>query len=138
MSNKPLLQVKGLHTTFTVLKQPLPAVRGVDLRVDEGEILGIVGESGSGKSVTMKSIIRMLPRGAIVTAEEHNIIGGLGEAVCACVSAKCPVPVIRHGVEDQFGRSGAAQKVLEAYGLTPEGIAKKARQAISIKKAQRA
>ena len=75
MSNKPLLQVKGLHTTFTVLKQPLPAVRGVDLHVDEGEILGIVGESGSGKSVTMKSIIRMLPRGAIVTADSVSFLG---------------------------------------------------------------
>lgn len=76
--------------------------------------------------------------GCIVTTEEANVLGGLGGAVSEYLSAVCPVPVIRHGVEDQFGRSGAAQKVLEAYGLTPEGIAKKARQAISIKKAQRA
>lgn len=86
MSNKPLLQVKGLHTTFTVLKQPLPAVRGVDLRVDEGEILGIVGESGSGKSVTMKSIIRMLPRGAMVTADSVSF---LGKSCSARPRARC-------------------------------------------------
>ena len=61
--------------------------------------------------------------GCIVTTEEHNIIGGLGEAVAACVAERCPVPVVRHGVEDTFGRSGKAELVLEKYGLTPEGIA---------------
>lgn len=71
--------------------------------------------------------------GCIVTTEEHNIIGGLGEAVCACVSSKCPVPVIRHGVEDVFGRSGKAELVLEHYGLTAEGIAAKVRKALELK-----
>ncbi len=69
MTNTSLLEVKNLSTTFTVLKQDLPAVRGVDFHVNEGEILGIVGESGSGKSVTMKSVIRMLPKSAQVEAE---------------------------------------------------------------------
>ncbi|MEG1972156.1 MAG: transketolase C-terminal domain-containing protein, partial [Oscillospiraceae bacterium] len=72
--------------------------------------------------------------GAIVTTEEHNIIGGLGSAVCEVLSEERPVPVIRHGVNDVFGRSGKAQKVLEAYGLTPESIAKAAEKAISLKK----
>ena len=73
--------------------------------------------------------------GAIVTTEEHNVIGGLGEAVCACVSAACPVPVLRHGVNDVFGRSGKAEQVLEKYGLTAEGIAEKVRQALKLKNA---
>lgn len=72
--------------------------------------------------------------GAIVTTEEANVLGGLGAAVCEYLSGVCPVPVIRHGVEDQFGRSGKAQQVLEAYGLTAEGIAAKARQALAAKK----
>lgn len=72
--------------------------------------------------------------GAIVTTEEANVLGGLGAAVCEYLSGVCPVPVIRHGVEDQFGRSGKAQQVLEAYGLTAEGIAAKARQALVAKK----
>ena len=72
--------------------------------------------------------------GCIVTTEEHNVIGGLGEAVCACVSGGCPVPVLRHGVEDTFGRSGKAPEVLEHYGLTAEGIATKVRQALKLKK----
>lgn len=72
--------------------------------------------------------------GAIVTSEEHNILGGLGGAVAEFLSGAYPVPVIRHGVEDQFGRSGAAPQVLEAYGLTARVLASKARLAYSIKK----
>ena len=73
--------------------------------------------------------------GCIVTSEEANIVGGLGSAVSEYLTSVCPVPVIRHGVEDAFGRSGAAQKVLEAYHLTPAGIADKVRQALTLKQA---
>ena len=72
--------------------------------------------------------------GAVVTTEELNIIGGLGEAVAGCLAAACPVPVLRHGVEDTFGRSGKAPLVLEHYGLTPQAIAEKARKAVACKK----
>lgn len=71
--------------------------------------------------------------GCIVTSEEHSVIGGLGEAVAALVSENCPVPVVRHGVNDEFGRSGKAEEVLKAYGLSAEGIADSARKAISLK-----
>ena len=73
--------------------------------------------------------------GCIVTSEEANIVGGLGSAVSEYLTSVCPVPVIRHGVEDEFGRSGAAQKVLEAYRLTSAGIADKVRQALTLKQA---
>lgn len=73
--------------------------------------------------------------GCIVTSEEANIVGGLGSAVSEYLTSVCPVPVIRHGVEDEFGRSGAAQKVLEAYHLTPAGIADKVRQTLTLKQA---
>lgn len=72
--------------------------------------------------------------GAIVTAEEHNIIGGLGSAVCEVVAEECPVPVVRVGVEDTFGKSGTAKAVLEYYGLTAANIAEKAKKAVSLKK----
>lgn len=72
--------------------------------------------------------------GCLVTTEEHNILGGLGEAVCGYLAGVCPVPVIRHGVEDTFGRSGKAEAVLEKYGFTPEVIAEKAKAAIALKK----
>ena len=72
--------------------------------------------------------------GAIVTAEEHNIIGGLGAAVCEALSESCPVPVLRVGVEDKYGRSGKVPELLEIYGLTAANIAKKAKAAIALKK----
>ena len=69
----------------------------------------------------------------IVTSEEATVMGGLGSAVAEFLSEHCPVPVVRHGVYDMFGRSGKAQDVLAAYGLTPEGIADKVRQALKLK-----
>ena len=72
--------------------------------------------------------------GAIVTAEEHNVIGGLGAAVCEAISEAYPVPVLRVGVEDSYGRSGKVPELLELYGLTKENIAAKARAAVAMKK----
>lgn len=72
--------------------------------------------------------------GCIITSEEANIIGGLGSAVAEVVSEHCPVPVVRHGVKDEFGRSGKAQAVLDAYQLNAQGIVEKVRYALSLKK----
>ena len=71
--------------------------------------------------------------GAIVTAEEHNVIGGLGGAVCEALSEEYPVPVVRLGVEDTFGKSGPALELLKIYGLDAENIVKKAKTAIELK-----
>lgn len=72
--------------------------------------------------------------GAIVTAEEHNIIGGLGAAVAETLSETLPTPVIRVGVMDKFGRSGPAVEMLKLYGLDAATIVKRAKQAIELKK----
>ena len=72
--------------------------------------------------------------GAIVTAEEHSIVGGLGAAVCEALAETCPVPVLRVGVEDKFGKSGQVPELLELYGLTAKNIAEKAKRAIELKK----
>ncbi|MDU6340460.1 MAG: transketolase family protein [Clostridium sp.] len=66
----------------------------------------------------------------IITCEEHSIIGGLGEAVCSCISESNPVPVIRIGVNDEFGHSGPAQELLEQFGLSSINIVKKAKKLI--------
>ncbi len=71
--------------------------------------------------------------GAIVVAEEHNIIGGLGEAVASAVCESCPVPVLKVGVEDRFGKSGKVPALLEMYGLTPANIAAKAKAAVALR-----
>ena len=72
--------------------------------------------------------------GCIVTSEEHNIYNGLGSAVASYLSEAYPTPVVRHGVEDVFGRSGKAAAVLEAYGISPAGIIEKVKKALSLKK----
>ncbi|MCI9444763.1 MAG: transketolase family protein [Oscillospiraceae bacterium] len=62
--------------------------------------------------------------GKLVTVEEHSVIGGLGEAVCALVSEKSPVPVKRVGVNDEFGHSGPAAALLAQFGLCADNIVK--------------
>ena len=71
--------------------------------------------------------------GAIVTAEEHNIIGGLGSAVAEAVCEVCPVPVMRVGVEDKFGASGPAVEMLKIYCLTADHIVEKVKEAVKAK-----
>jgi len=84
--------------------------------IDEADIIACAAETG-----------------AIVTAEEHNIIGALGSAVAEVVSANKPCPVVRVGVEDSFGKSGKVAVLLQEFGLTAENIAAKAKKAISLK-----
>ena len=72
--------------------------------------------------------------GAVVTCEEHSIIGGLGGAVTECLSAKCPTPVLRVGVEDVFGRSGPAKELVSYFGLDAAAIVAKAKAAVALKK----
>jgi len=72
--------------------------------------------------------------GAVVTAEEHTIIGGLGSAVCEVLSEEYPVPVKRIGIEDKFGKSGKPNELLKLYGLTAEDIAIKAKNVMALKR----
>lgn len=79
MNNEALLKVKDLKTTFYSKNNKIEAVRGVNIKIKSGEILGIVGESGSGKSVLMKSVIGILPENAKIDSgevyfEEKNIL----------------------------------------------------------------
>ena len=72
--------------------------------------------------------------GAIVTAEEHSVIGGLGGAVSEAVCEEYPVPVVKLGVNDVFGHSGPAPKLLDEFGLRAPNIVEKAKKAIALKK----
>lgn len=72
--------------------------------------------------------------GCVLTVEEHNVIGGLGSAVCETLCESVPVPVVRHGIYDTFGKSGKATELLVEFGLTPEAIAEKAKQTLALKK----
>ncbi|MDA8227811.1 MAG: transketolase family protein, partial [Desulfitobacterium hafniense] len=70
--------------------------------------------------------------GAIVTAEEHNIIGGLGSAVSEVITGGFPVPVVRVGLRDTFGESGRPLELMEKYGLTKEEVMEAARKAMGL------
>ena len=108
------------------------------------EAAKLLAEQGIGARVINIHTIKPIDRdilvkaaketGAILTVEEHNIIGGLGSAVCEVISEECPVPVIRMGMNDEYGRSASADKLLEYYGYTAENIANKAKEVISKKK----
>ena len=113
----------------------------VDMALTAAELLKAEGISARVVNIhTIKPLDKELiidsakATGAIVVAEEHNVIGGLGSAVAEAVCEGCPVPVTRVGVEDQFGRSGKVPALLEYYGLTPANIVAKAKAAIALKK----
>ena len=74
--------------------------------------------------------------GKVVTVEEHSVIGGLGGAVSEVICETVPVPVVKLGVEDVFGRSGPAVELLHIYGLDAENIVKKTKQALELKAAR--
>jgi len=71
--------------------------------------------------------------GALVTAEEHNVIGGLGGAVCEVVAGSCPVPVVRVGIQDMFGQSGTPDELMEYYGLTAKHLVEAVERAVGLK-----
>ncbi len=66
--------------------------------------------------------------GKVITVEEHNVIGGLGEAVCSALSECCPTPVKRIGINDVFGHSGPAKDLLKQFGLSADNIVKETKE----------
>lgn len=84
------------------------------------------------KPIDIECIIRMAQKcRAIVAAEEHSIIGGLGSAVAEVLADNCRVSFKRVGIKDKFGKSGKPADLFKEYGLTPENIAQKCRDALS-------
>ncbi len=69
--------------------------------------------------------------GKIITIEEHSVIGGLGSAVCDAVSAKCPVPVVKMGVQDVFGHSGPGGDLITEFGLRAANIVEEAKKMLN-------
>ena len=86
------------------------------------------------KPLDEKSIIQLAKNtGAIVTVEEHQIIGGLGSAVAECLSQNHPIPIEFVGVNDAFGQSGTPEELIEHYGLGESGITDAVRKILSRK-----
>lgn len=85
------------------------------------------------KPLDEKIVERASRTGAIVTAEEHNIIGGLGSAVAECLARKAPCPVEMVGIKDEFGTSGSLEELFEHFGLTGKSIASAAKRSLERK-----
>ncbi len=109
------------------------AIQACEMLSEEGisaELINIHTIKPLDKDAIVKSAKKT---GCIVTAEEHNVIGGLGDAVCDAVCSEYPVPVVKVGVNDTFGKSGPALELLAEFNLDADNIYIKAKEAIAKK-----
>ena len=110
------------------------ALQAHDLLLQEG-INARVINMATIKPIDSEIILKAAKEtGAIVTAEEHSVIGGLGSAVCDVICAECPVPVVKLGVDDIFGISGPANELLDVFGLRAKNIVEKVHNVLQLKK----
>jgi len=110
------------------------ALKARDLLKAEGIDAGVINMSTI-KPLDNDAVIAAAKRcGAIVTAEEHSIIGGLGGAVAEALSESAPAPLVRIGTRDQFGTSGDPDGLLKHYKLSAEDIREGAKEAVKKKK----
>lgn len=109
------------------------ALEAADVLAEEGVQAAVVDMSTI-KPIDRELIVEWAKKtGAIVTAEEHNVIGGLGSAVAEVLVEEALVPMERVGIEDVFGESGTGGELVEKYRLTAEHIVEKAKRAIARK-----
>ena len=109
------------------------ALQATKMLAEEGISARVINMS-SIKPIDEAAIVKAAKEtGAIVTCEEHTVMGGLGSAVAEVVVRQCPVPMAMVGTEDVFGQSGKASEVLKVYGLTPEHIALEAKKLVEAK-----
>lgn len=107
--------------TGLVVNEALKAVKELEAQGINARLINIHTIKPIDEEIIIKAAKET---GKIITVEEHNIIGGLADAVCQVTSTHCPVPVTRIGVNDEFGYSGPAKELLEIFGLCKDNIAK--------------
>lgn len=109
------------------------ALEAADQLAAEGISVSVVNVA-SVKPLDEETIVRVAKQTkAVVTAEEHNIIGGLGSAVAEVLSERQPTPMVRVGLKDRFGESGRPQELLEKFGLTRENLVKAVHEVLAKK-----
>jgi transketolase len=109
------------------------ALRAADILAEE-QISARVIHLGTIKPLDIELVLQAAREtGAVVTAEEHSVIGGLGGAVCETLAEGCPVPIERVGLRDQFGQSGNADELLAHYGLTAPHLVEAAERVLKRK-----
>lgn len=109
------------------------ALDAADLLAGEGLKVGVL-DIHTIKPLDVEAVVRAAREtGALVTAEEHSIIGGLGGAVAEALAENYPVPLKRVGMPDKFGESGSPTELLEKYNLTPKALAASVKEVIARK-----
>ena len=109
------------------------ALKAADILAEEGVSAAVI-DMHTIKPLDKELVLEYAKKtGAIVTCEEHNVVGGLGAAVAECTAEECPVPVLKIGVQDVFGKSGNGNELLDKFGLTAPFIVEKAKAAIAKK-----
>jgi len=110
------------------------ALEAADYLAEKGIKVGVL-DIHTIKPLDIEAVTRAArDTGALVTAEEHSVIGGLGGAVAEALVENCPVPLKRVGIMDKFGASGSPDELLGKYGLTPGSIAKAVEEVIARKR----
>ena len=107
--------------TGIVVKDALDAVRELEAQGINARLINIHTIKPIDEDIIVKAAKET---GRIVTVEEHNVVGGLGDSVCDVTARKFPVPVTKIGIQDRFGYSGPAKELLKLFGLSKENIAK--------------
>ena len=113
--------------TGLVVNEALKAVKELEAEGINARLINIHTIKPIDRDIIIKAAKET---GRIITVEEHNVIGGLGDAVCDVVSAECPVKVTKIGVNDRFGYSGPALELLDKFGLTQPHLAKVVRDVV--------
>ena len=109
------------------------AIKASDLLVKEGIKARVINMSTIKPIDTEAIITAARETGAIVTAENHNIYGGLGSAVAEVLGENCPVPLKRIGIKDTLNEAGTNEELLERYGMSERHLAEAARDVINRK-----
>lgn len=102
--------------------------------LEKDGISAMVINNHSVKPIDEETIVEAARKtGAVVTVEEHQVMGGMGSAVVEVLAQKCPVPVKMIGVMDRFGESGDPETLMKAFGLSSENIAAKVKELLKRK-----
>ena len=116
--------------TGLVVNEALKAVKELEAEGINARLINIHTIKPIDRDIIIKAAKET---GRIITIEEHNVIGGLGDAVCEVTSAECPVKVTKVGVNDRFGYSGPANELLDIFGLTAPHLAEAIKNAYNDK-----
>ena len=111
--------------TGLVVNEALKAVRALEEKGINARLINMHTIKPIDKDIIIKAAQET---GRIITVEEHNVVGGLGEAVSSVTAEYCPVPVKKIGIGDVFGHSGPAVGLLAEFGLDAAGLTKRIEQ----------